>query len=204
MIQGKYKYNIINYISVGKTCLLNRYVKNQYSMIYKATVGGDFLTKTINRPNEIVQLQIWDTAGTERYHAMGAGFYRNTVVCVLVFDLTNPDSFSNVEIWRKTFLEQLQPRNPESYPFVLVGNKSDMKDEIKVEQGSIDNYCKEHNNMPYYSTSAQEGINVEDAFIKVADLAVAQNGNDDEDFIPGSTVNVHISTPPQPKKGCCK
>lgn len=135
---------------------------------------------------------------------MGASFYRNTVVCVLVFDLTNTDSFNNVEIWRKTFLEQLQPQNPESFPFVLVGNKNDMKDEIKVDQESINNYCKEHNNMPYYSASAQEGINVEDAFIKVADLAVEKNAGDDEDFIPSGGVNVHIATPVEEKKGCCK
>ena len=148
-------------------------------------------------------MQLWDTAGTERFHSMGASFYRNTVVCVLVFDLTNLDSFNNVETWHKTFLDQLQPQNPESFPFVLIGNKNDMKDDIKVEKENIEKYCKEHNNMPYFSASAQEGVNVEDAFIKVADLAIEKNISEEEDFIPNNNANVHIATPPGSKKVCC-
>ena len=164
-------------------------------MIYKATVGADFLTKEIQKGNEIIHLQLWDTAGTERFHSIGASFYRNTVVCVLVFDLTNLDSFNNVETWHKTFLDQLQPQNPESLPVVLIGNKNDMKDEIKVEKESIENYCKEHNNMPYFSASAQEGVNVEDAFIKVADLAENEEKNACEDFLPKN----FIVSNPKPK-----
>ena len=77
-------------------------------------------------------MQIWDTAGTERYNSMGQNFYRNSEACVLVFDLTVKDSFTNIDNWRKEFLTSLGPKDPDSFPFVLVGNKSDMKDDIKV------------------------------------------------------------------------
>ena len=178
-------------------------MKNQYSLIYKATVGADFLTKSIEKGNDVIQLQLWDTAGTERFHSMGASFYRNSVLCVLVFDLTNPESFNNVEMWRKTFLDQLQPQNPEAFPFVLIGNKMDMEGEITVNNEDIQKYCKDHNNMPYFSASAKESTNVEEAFNKVADLAYEKNVKEEEEFVPPSNINVQIQKPVQ-KKGCCK
>ena len=172
-------------------------------MIYKATVGADFLTKEIQKGNEIIHLQLWDKAGTERFHSIGASFYRNSVLCILVFDLTNPDTFNNIDIWRKTFLEQLQPQNPESFPFVLIGNKNDMKNDIKVDNATIENFCKEHNNIPYFSVSAQENINVEEAFTKVGELAYEKNKKEEDDYVPNNNVNVHFETPQEPKKTCC-
>lgn len=83
--------------------MLYQYVKNQFSQQYKATIGADFLTKNIEKGENTLQLQIWDTAGTERYNSMGQSFYRNSETCVLVFDLTVPESFKNVEVWRNDF-----------------------------------------------------------------------------------------------------
>ena len=134
---------------------------------------------------------------------MGASFYRNSVLCVLVFDLTNSDSFNNVDMWRKTFLEQLQPQNPESFPFVLIGNKVDLKNDIKVNNEDIQKYCKDHNNMPYFNASAQDNTNVEDAFNKVADLAYEKSAKEDEEFLPPSNINVQVQQPIKVKKVCC-
>ena len=133
---------------------------------------------------------------------MGASFYRNSVLCILVFDLTSDESFNDVEFWRRTFLDQLQPQNPESFPFILIGNKSDLKNEIKVNNEDIEKYCKEHNNMPYFSASAQEGSNVEDAFNKAADLAYEKTAKEDVDFVPPNNINVQIQNQNK-KKGCC-
>ena len=60
--------------SVGKTSLLNKYIKNEFSLNYKTTIGADFLTKTLTRENSLVNLQIWDTAGSEKFHSIGTGF----------------------------------------------------------------------------------------------------------------------------------
>lgn len=131
-----------------------------------------------------MQLQLWDTAGTEKFHSMGSGFYRNSETCILVFDVTNQKSFENVEGWRIEFLKQLNPPDAESYPFVLIGNKNDMKEEIKVSDSDIENYCKEHNNMAYFSTSAKDNINLEEAFSQVADLAFTRNSKNEEVYVP--------------------
>ena len=155
--------------------MLYQYVKNQFSQQYKATIGADFLTKNIDKGEKTLQLQIWDTTGTERYNSMGQSFYRNSETCVLVLDLTVPESFKNVEVWRNDFLSSLNPPDAATYHFVLVGNKSDMKDDIKVNNDEIEAYCKEHNNMPYFATSVKDDINLEETFAKVAVMAFERN-----------------------------
>ena len=182
--------------------MLNQYVKNQFSLIYKPTVGADFLTKSIQKGDSIINLQLWDTAGAERYHSIGSGFYRNSETCVLVFDLTTPESFTNLEGWRREFLENLSPPEGEKYPFVLLGNKSDIKEEIKVKNEDIEKFCKEHNDMPYFSVSAKSGENVEESFLKVADLAFERNTQNDDMPLP-EIKPIHVQRV-EPKKGCCK
>ena len=204
MIQGKFKWFILNSIikySVGKTSLLNQYVKNQFSLQYKATVGADFLTKQIQKGENIINLQLWDTAGSEKYHSITSGFYRNSETCVLVFDLTNSSSFENVEVWRKEFLENLNPPEGDKYPFVLLGNKNDLKDIIQVKDEDIQQYCSSHNNMPYFSVSAQTSENVDEAFIKVADLAFERNTQNDEMPLP-EIKPIQVVKEPEKKK-CC-
>ena len=160
------------------------------------------MTKNIEKGEDIIQLQIWDTAGTEKYNSMGQSFYRNSEACVLVFDLTSHDSFKNVESWRNDFLSSLNPPDADKYPFVLVGNKSDMKDNIQVNNDEIEAYCKEHNNMPYFSTSAKEDINLDETFAKVADLAYERNIKNEDNFVPDNKF-IKVEKEPPKKRRCC-
>ena len=176
-------------------------MKNQFSLLYKATVGADFLTKQIQKGENIINLQLWDTAGSEKYHSITSGFYRNSEACVLVFDLTNENSFQNVEVWRKEFLENLNPQEGDKFPFILIGNKMDLKDIIQVKDEDIQNYCNSHYNMPYFSCSAQTADNVEEAFLKVADLAFERNTKNDEMPLP-EIKPIQIIKEPE-KKPCC-
>ena len=177
-------------------------MKNQFSQQYKATIGADFLTKDVVKGDTTIQLQIWDTAGTEKYNSMGQSFYRNSEACVLVFDLTVPDTYKNIDSWRNTFLSSLNPPDPDTYPFVLVGNKNDMKDDIKVNNDEIEAYCKEHNNMPYFSTSAKDDINLEETFSKVAEMAYERNAKNEDNFVPTETKFLKVNKE-QKKKKCC-
>jgi GTPase SAR1 family protein len=81
---------------------------------------------------------------------MGPAFYRNAECCALVFDLTEPKSFETIENWRTEFLSQMNPTDPETYPFVLIGNKSDKTEERKVPDSKIKQYCALRGNMPYF------------------------------------------------------
>jgi Ras-related protein Rab-7A len=111
---------------------------------------------------------------------MGPAFYRNAECCALVFDLTEPKSFETIDNWRTEFLSQLNPTDPDTYPFVLIGNKSDKTEERKVPESKIKQYCASRGNMPYYETSAKENLNVDKAFEEVASLAFKRDQKNPE------------------------
>lgn len=78
--------------------------------------------------NQSVNLQIWDTAGQEKFQSLGYAFYRGADSCAIVFDLTSKKSFDNLNMWKKGFLDNASPNDPATYPFVLLGNKCDLTD----------------------------------------------------------------------------
>lgn len=135
---------------------MNQYVNKKFSNQYKATIGADFLTKEVMVDDRLVTmqvchsytsdpcskrgkkrfielslsnlaLQIWDTAGQERFQSLGVAFYRGADCCVLVFDVTAPNTFKTLDSWRDEFLIQASPRDPENFPFVVLGNKIDLE-----------------------------------------------------------------------------
>lgn len=160
------------------------------------------MTKSIQKGSDSIQLQLWDTAGAEKFNSVGQSFYRNSVLCILVFDITDVESFKNVETWRKEFLEQLNPPNPNEFPLILIGNKCDMQNEMKVENEAIQNYCKEHNDMPFYMCSAKDNINLNEAFNKVVDMSLEKQKNEG-DYVP-QVPHIRIIPEPKKKKKCCK
>ncbi|VDN48902.1 unnamed protein product, partial [Dibothriocephalus latus] len=117
------KVIILGDSGVGKTSLMNQYVTQRFSNQYKATIGADFMTKETMVDDRVATLQIWDTAGQERFQSLGVAFYRGADCCVLVYDVTMPNTFKTLDSWRDEFLIQASPRDPENFPFVLIGNK---------------------------------------------------------------------------------
>ena len=155
--------------------LLNQYVKGQFSMQYIYTAGVDFEAKELNVDGINIKLQFWDTEGFAKYNSIWASYCRNSDCCVLVFDLTDPKSFESIEIWRNEFLKALNPKDPDTFPFVLIGNKCDIVLERRVQQKKIDEYCATKRNMPYFEVSAKNNKNIDTAFYEVARLIFTPN-----------------------------
>jgi len=120
------KVIILGDSGVGKTSLMNQYVNRRFSNQYKATIGADFLPKEVEIDGKPVSMQIWDTAGQERFQSLGVAFYRGADCCVLVYDITDAKTFQSLENWRSEFLVQASPRDPDNFPFVVLGNKCDV------------------------------------------------------------------------------
>lgn len=115
-------------------CLILRsYIRKTISTAYKPTIGADFFSKKVEIPvgEDVysVTIQIWDTAGQERYQALGTAFYRGAEACILVFDITNSESFEHLAQWRKNFISKALPKNPDNFPFFVLANKGDRDDE---------------------------------------------------------------------------
>uniref|UniRef100_A0A8C6Z3B7 RAB7A, member RAS onco family n=1 Tax=Nothoprocta perdicaria TaxID=30464 RepID=A0A8C6Z3B7_NOTPE len=170
------KVIILGDSGVGKTSLMNQYVNKKFSNQYKATIGADFLTKEVMVDDRLVTMQIWDTAGQERFQSLGVAFYRGADCCVLVFDVTAPNTFKTLDSWRDEFLIQASPRDPENFPFVVLGNKIDLENR-QVTTKRAQAWCYSKNNIPYFETSAKEAINVEQAFQTIARNALKQVGD---------------------------
>ncbi|KAJ2162697.1 Ras- protein Rab-7A [Coemansia sp. RSA 552] len=161
--------------AVGKTSLMHQYVRGTFSTQYKATIGADFMKKVVKLDDgRAVDVSCWDTAGQERFQSLGVAFYRGADCCILCFDVTNARSFENLESWRDEFLIQVGPREPESFPFVVVGNKIDMEGKRAVSQKRAMEWCASKGNIPYFETSAKKDINVEAAFRTVVKNAMDQ------------------------------
>ncbi|KAL1936621.1 hypothetical protein VTP01DRAFT_755, partial [Rhizomucor pusillus] len=169
------KVIILGDSGVGKTSLMNQYVNKKFSSQYKATIGADFLTKEVMVDDKLVTMQIWDTAGQERFQSLGVAFYRGADCCVLVYDVNNNKSYESLGQWHDEFLVQASPRDPDNFPFVVLGNKIDV-DESKrmVSQKRAMAFCQAKGNIPYFETSAKEAINVEQAFQTIAKNALQQ------------------------------
>jgi len=169
------KVIILGDSGVGKTSLMNQYVHKRYSIQYKATIGADFLTKEVLIDDKLVTLQIWDTAGQERFQSLGVAFYRGADACVLVHDITEAKSFDNLESWMDEFLVHAAPRNLDTFPFVVIGNKADLAKKRQVATAKAQAWCQSKGNLPCYETSAKEALNVEQAFQTIAKNALLQD-----------------------------
>ncbi|XP_018336417.1 ras-related protein Rab-7a [Agrilus planipennis] len=170
------KVIILGESGVGKTSLMNQYVNRKFSNQYKATIGADFLTKEVQVDDRIVTMQIWDTAGQERFQSLGVAFYRGADCCVLVFDVTAPNTFKSLDSWRDEFLVQAAPQDPENFPFVVLGNKVDLEPRA-ISTKRAQQWCQSKNNIPYFETSAKEALNVEQAFQSIARNALSQQNH---------------------------
>mmetsp|Transcript_67362 Transcript_67362/g.60513 ORF Transcript_67362/g.60513 Transcript_67362/m.60513 type:complete len:218 (+) Transcript_67362:104-757(+) len=167
------KIIIIGESGVGKTAILHQYVMDKFIQEHKATIGADFLTKEINVDDKIVTLQIWDTAGQERFQSLGNAFYRGADACILVYDITDQKSFDQIEDWKQKFVNQANIENEREYPFLLLGNKSDMSQNRAVSQQQGEQYAS-NNGMTFYETSAKDGNNIDTAIQAIASTASDQ------------------------------
>ncbi len=166
------KVVLIGNANVGKTSLIQTYVKGKNAAQAQATMGSETLKKEIMIDNTLVTLQIWDTAGQEKFSAIGNAFYRGADCCALAFDITDEKSFEDLPKWMNQFIENAVPADPNLFPFMLIGNKVDIEQERKVSNQRARGWANKNSDMPYYETSAREGVLVDEAFVELAKLAL--------------------------------
>ena len=149
----------------GKTSIIRRFIDRTFDDNYTCTIGVDFFMKTLNLQNKIVKLQVWDTAGMEKYRSISASYYRGSHAAFIVFDLTSRASFDAVPKWIEAYY---RTNNENEKNVVLIGNKSDLEELREVSTEEAQSYA-EINNMAYFETSAKLSVNVEEVFHFIAD-----------------------------------
>lgn len=159
------KLLLIGDSGVGKSCLLLRFAENSFTTSFITTIGIDFKIKKMRIRDSNVKLQIWDTAGQERFRTITSAYYRGAMGIVLVYDVTDENSFKNIRNWMKN----IEQHASTSVVKALVGNKSDVVDRvISREQG--EGLAREYGIPLFRETSAKTGHGVEDMFTSFATI----------------------------------
>lgn len=157
-----FKVVLIGDSAVGKSQLLARFARNEFSVDSKATIGVEFQTKTLVIDHKTVKAQIWDTAGQERYRAVTSAYYRGAVGAMLVYDMTKRQSFDHIARW----LEELRGHADKNIVIMLIGNKCDLASLRAVPVEDAKEFA-ERENLFFMETSALDSTNVETAFLTI-------------------------------------
>ena len=163
------KLCIIGDSSVGKSNFLFKFIEGQFSPLHVATIGFDYKSRIITLPNfkKKVKLQIWDTAGQEKYMSVNKNLFQRVQGVILMYDITSRETFERLNIWLNIIKQMTN-----DIPIVLVGNKLDLEDNEDdgriIEYGEGEDFAKE-NDFDFFEVSAKNGINVEKAFISIAE-----------------------------------
>ncbi|XP_014341609.1 ras-related protein Rab-9B [Latimeria chalumnae] len=184
---------------VGKSSLMNRYVTNKFDSHAFHTIGVEFLNRDLEVDGRFVTLQIWDTAGQERFKSLRTPFYRGADCCLLTFSVDDHLSFENLGNWKKEFIYYADVKEPEKFPFVILGNKID-KNERHVTIEEAQAWCVESGNYPYFETSAKDDMNVDVAFEEAVRQVLAVE-EQLEHSILGHSIDLHGSR--KANSSCC-
>ncbi|XP_074649877.1 ras-related protein Rab-21-like [Tubulanus polymorphus] len=160
--------------AVGKTSLVLRYVENKFNDKHLTTLQASFLNKKLNIHGKKVNLAIWDTAGQERFHALGPIYYRDSNGAILVYDITDEDSFQKVKNWVKELRKMLGNH----VVLVIAGNKIDLDKERHVNVREAEAYA-ESVGAQHFHTSAKMNKGIEDLFLNLSKSMMDQAGNED-------------------------
>ncbi len=162
MSSFKLKVLLTGAAAVGKTSLVQRFIKNRFAANYKLTVGVDILTKDVEfRQGEIATLSIWDIGGQQRFEFIRSTFYKGAAGALLVFDLTREQTYTETRKW----LTEIRQFAGENIPFVLIGNKVDLIEDVGmvIDRKEAEAFAKKEGSI-YIETSAKTGIHVDEAF----------------------------------------
>ena len=210
------KVVLVGEAGVGKTCIISQYVNSIFQEEMESTMNGSFFSKsfTFNK-GKILRLEIWDTAGQEKYRSLSKMFYKDANAVILVYDITRLDSFQEI---KKFWMKEIEENTPKEINKILVANKSDLYNEEAVDEEKARNYAEEIG-ASYFQTSAKNNYGINDLFMEIAkkhtgfdDVKEVKDDNDEKysrvqtktrDSVIISKENIIVDKEKKKKK-CCK
>eukprot|EP01084_Bolivina_argentea_P306783 530180_1 len=163
------KVLLIGDSGVGKSCVLLRFHYDTFETSFISTIGIDFQIKTIEVDGVRVKLQVWDTAGQDRFRAITTSYYRGAHGIVMVYDVTDEETFLNVSHW----VCNMERYADKDCCAILMGNKCDLEEQRQVTANRGE-FVAQENGMTFYETSAKEDINITDTFQSIARQIIAK------------------------------
>ena len=186
----EFKVVLIGAVAVGKTAIANWLQFQVFDEEYQPTVGAGYIPYKTTFGGKKIELQIWDTAGMERYRSLGSIYYRDSNAAIIVFDQTSQESADAVRIWLNNFRDTIST----PCPIFVAANKDDLGNKIETLD-KVKNFC-EDNKLDYYVTSAKTGFGVQKMFDDLIEKIALNN-----DVLGQGIRQLRKITPA--KKGCC-
>ena len=190
-----YKVLLLGDSTVGKTCFLLKYTDKVFKEVHMTTVGLDYRLKNMTLKNgKTVKLQIWDTAGQDRFRSITKNYYKGAHGIIVIYDITSFATFDNVKNW----ISQIREEVSSNVVIYIAGNKSDLEEQRKVQTEEGKNLAEEYG-FPFVETSAKDGTNINEAFedmVERIDSVFGKIGTNNVGLISGNQLN-------KPKKNCC-
>ena len=193
-----YKILLLGDCAVGKSCLLLRYCENSFQESHLATIGLDFRLKTITlENNRKIRIQIWDTAGEDRFRSITRNYYKGAHGIVLIYDVTDQQSFQHIKDW----VDKIKEESKEGVIIYLVGNKIDLIDK-RIITNADGKKLSEEIKIKYYETSAKDSIGVNEVFeYLVKDMDNFYSEQHQEEM---ETIHIDKKDKKKRKLRCCK
>ena len=188
------KLLIVGDSSVGKTNFIYRFIENRFNENYMTTTGIDLKTMNIEIKNKKIRVQLWDTAGQEKYRAITKNLFLKVQGTLVVYDITNQDSFVNLKSWVKSIRDECGRQ----MQILLIGNKSDLDEKREISKDEALAYAKEEK-VDYLETSSKTGENIQKA-IQILCEKVLDNTDFDADH---SFTLEQSSFSKEKKRKCC-
>lgn len=162
-----FKIVIVGDSGVGKSNIFTRFIQDEFNIDSKATIGVEFSAKNITIKNKVIKAQVWDTAGQERFRALAKSYYRGAVGALLVYDITNYETFKDIKKW----LKEVKDYADSHLVTLLIGNKNDLEEQraVKTEEGAE---LAESQGLGFVETSAKTNLNIEEAFTRLVTQVV--------------------------------
>ena len=198
-----FKLIIVGDTNVGKTNIMSKYIKDQFNITSKSTIGVELGTKILEIDNKKVKAQIWDTAGQERYKSITSAYYKGAKGAFIVYDITNKSTFESVDKW----IKDLNSYGDKNLTMLLIGNKSDLEDKRIINKEEGEEKAKSFE-LGFIETSAYNGDNIDQAFDimlkEVLKRYIVENDVNNDEFEGGIGNNIELVKKNEiKKKKCC-
>ena len=196
-----FKILLIGDLGVGKSCVILRYVEGDFPGNIMSSIGVDFKTKQIELDDHSIKMQIWDTAGHEKFRTITTSYYKSAQAIIILYDITQKSSFDHIRNW----ITEIDKFGKQGVLKVIVGNKLDLENNRKIKKEDAENLALKYG-VKLWEVSAKDNTNIEEMFIDTIKTLLERNSKIIND-IPGSSMNnnffLNTNIKAKKKKKCC-
>ena len=194
-----FKILLIGDLGVGKSCVILRYVEGDFPGNIMSSIGVDFKTKQIELDDHSIKMQIWDTAGHEKFRTITTSYYKSAQAIIILYDITQKSSFDHIRNW----ITEIDKFGKQGVLKVIVGNKLDLENNRKISKEDAENLALKYG-LKLWEVSAKDNTNIEEMFIDTIKTLLEKNSKIiSESSSMGNNIKLNKNIKNKKNKKCC-